>query len=216
MRLLSGLLGLVGCNNERAGHTFEQQLATFKNLGFTLNEGVNASLDIIQHLEKNKEFEVQPYHLMYQQLGSTIARKPFTPISDKAWKFDLEAIEDHGDYVKIMSNRSRISNGELFFENLNDFVDIENEKAWVSFTCRGDSYKWDLIVDDDWTDDDLFDKVQELAEKYHTKRRYTFFNTGGQDFVLGYATALELEAMRKVTGLDIVWLKAKQQILLNA
>jgi len=44
------------------------------------------------------------------------------------------------------------------------------------------------------------------------KGKFTFFNTGGQDFVLGYHTPEELEKIRKATGLDIVWLKAEGQI----
>ncbi|MEL1241593.1 hypothetical protein [Flavobacterium flavipallidum] len=217
MGIITGLLGLFGCNSKtnadkkNSKPTFEEQFETFKQLGFTLNQGIDTS-DINRWKNKHKEFEDQPYHLMYQTLGSTIEREPWTPLTNKCWDFDLEAIEDHGAYVDIMKNISRITNGELLFENIEDYVNIEEGKAWVSFTCKGDSYKWELKVDNDWADGGIFDKVQTLADKYKTKGRFTFFNTGGQDFVLGYYTSEELEKIRQATGLEIVWLKAKGQI----
>lgn len=217
MGIFSGLLGVFGCNGQTKSveiknkPTFQTQLETFKELGFVLNQGVDTS-DINRWQGGYKEFEDQPYQLMYQTLGSTIEREPWTPLTNKCWDFDLEAIEDHGAYVEIMKNISRITNGELVFENIQDYIDIEEGKAWVSFNCNGDSYKWDLKVDNDWADGNLFDKVQTLTEKYKTKGKFTFFNTGGQDFVLGYYSPEELEKIRHATGLEIVWLKAKGQI----
>jgi hypothetical protein len=213
MSFLSGLFGLSGCNgqSEKSKPTFDEQLKTFSELGFELNKGIDTS-DINRWENGHKEFEDQPYHLMYMTLGQTIEREPWTPITNKCWDFDLEAIEDHGAYVEIMKNISRITNGDLTFENLEDYVDIEEGKAWISFTCNGDNYKWDLKVDDDWADGDLFDKVQALTGKYKTKGKFTYFNTGGQDFVLGYHTKEELEEIKNATELNIVWLKAKGQI----
>ena len=217
MGLIGALIGLLGRSSKPNGEkknsipTFEEQLETFKKLGFHLNPGTDTS-DINRWPGGYKEFETPPYHLMYQTLGSTIEREPWTPLTNKCCDFDIEAIEDQGAYVTIMTNISRITNGDLEFEGLQDYVDIDEGLAWVSFTCKGESYKWDLKVDDDWVDADLFDKVQALAEMYNTSGRFTFFNTGGQDFVLGYCTSKELEKIRQATGLEIVWLKAKGQI----
>lgn len=214
---MSVLLGMFGCDrksNEQkfnAKPTFEEQLETFKQLGFNLNPGIDTA-DITRWAGGHKEFEDHPYQLMYQTLGSINELEPWIPLTNRCWDFDLEAIEDHGAYVYIMENISRITNGDLIFKDIQDYVDIEEGKAWVSFTCNGDNYKWDLKVEDDWTDGDVFDKVQALAQKYKTNGKFTFFNTGGQDFVLGYYTPEELEKIRKATGLDIVWLKAEGQI----
>ncbi|MVZ63118.1 hypothetical protein GQF63_13865 [Sphingobacterium humi] len=148
---------------------------------------------------------------MYQTLGQTIEREPWTSITDKCWNFDLETIEKNGDYIDIMRHISRISNGELIFDNLKDYVDIEGGKAWTSFNCHGDSYKWSLKVDGEWVDVELFDKVQLLAQKYQTKGRLTTFDTGGQDFVLGFYSKEELESIKQKTGLEIVLVGSKGQ-----
>ena len=216
MGILASLLGLIGCNGQtkstiKAKPTFEEQFKIFEELGFSLNKNIKKS-DINRWEGGYKEFENQPYNLMYQTLGQTIEKEPWTPITNKCWDFDLEAIEDHGSYINIMKNISRITNGELIFENLKDYVDIDEKKAWLSFSFRGESYHWELKVDDDWADGNLFDNVQMLAEKYKTKGRFTYFNTGGQDFILGYHTKEELELIKQKTGLEIVLLKAKGQI----
>jgi hypothetical protein len=212
MGLISGLLGLLGCNTkQKTKPTFEEQLNTFKELGFDLNPEVRPS-DIDQWKASYKNFDEPTYQWIYQTLGSIIEREPWTPVTNKCWDFDMEAIEDHGAYVEIMENISRITNGELVFENLQDYVDLEEGKAWVSFTCNRDSYKWDLKVDNDWADGDLFDKVQALTDKYRTKGKFTYFDTGGQDFVLGFHTAEELQKIKQTTGLNIVILKARGQV----
>ena len=215
--VIGGFIKLLFKNNDTNKQiknlkpSFHEQLEVFKKLGFSLNAGVEIS-DIDRWENGFEEFEEQPYHLMYITLGQTIERDPWIPITNKCWDFDLEAIDDHGAYIEIMENISRITNGALVFKDLQDYVDIEEGKAWVAFSCNGDNYKWDLKIDDDWADGDLFDKVQSLTEKYKTKGKFTFFNTGGQDFVLGYYTQEELGNIKQATGLDIVWLKAKGQI----
>ena len=220
MGFLAGFLSLFGCDSNQSNEThsinkdnptFEQQFETFKQLGFILNPGIDTS-DINRWPGGHTEFGDPPFHLMYMTLGQTIEREPFTPLTNKVWDFDPEAIEDNGAYVAIMKNISRITNGDLIFENIKDYVNIEKNKAWVSFNCKGDFYQWDLKVDNDWADGDLFDRVQQLTDKYKTKGKFTYFNTGGQDFVLGYCTTEELESLRKATGLNILWLKAKGQI----
>lgn len=122
------------------------------------------------------------------------------------WDFDTEAIEDHGAYVDILKNMERISRGELKFENLKDYVDVEKGKAWVSFSIKGAKYHWDLKVNDDWVDEQLFSKLASLTLSLKTKGRYTYFYTGGQDALIGYETPESKEAIVKATGLKIVWL----------
>lgn len=188
----------------------EEQLETLEALGFILNEGI----DRTEIFEMAKTFNAEnaaPYEILYAVLG-LLSEESGIPFTNYCWDFDTEAIEDHGAYVDIVENISRITRGELRFENTEDYVDIDEEKAWVSFTCRGDNYKWDLAVDNDWVDGRLFDNMQKLAVKYNTKGKFTYYNTGGQDFVLGFYTPAELEKIRTTTGLEIVWLKAQGQI----
>lgn len=184
--------------------TFETQLSTFQQLGFEFNKGASKE-DLIEMWGKD-QFAEEPYYLMYISLGSTIEREPWTPITNQCWRFDTEAIEGSGSYIDIMENLRRISNGEINITNIEDVVDWENEKASVSFEWNGNKYSWDLAFDDDWVDPLLFSQVVELTEKYNTKGRLTYFDTGGQDLVLGWADASQLKELNAKTGLEIDWL----------
>lgn len=139
-------------------------------------------------------------------LGQTIEREPWTPLTNKCWDFDTEAIDNHGSYVYIFQNLERITRGALKFENVKDYVDIEEEKAWVSFTFNEKDYKWNLEVDDDWVDTNLFSKIVNLTKEINSKGRFTYFNTGGQNAVIGFETPDSLKEIKKKTGLNIVWL----------
>ncbi|MEQ9264379.1 MAG: hypothetical protein RLN81_04115 [Balneolaceae bacterium] len=200
-----GISSLFGFKNNSIpkNPSFEEQIQIFELLGFELNAGVNKS-DIKQWNEQ--DFLDEPFSLMYMTLGQTIEREPWVPLTDKCWDFDTEAIEDHGSYIAIIKNLERITRGELVFENVNDYVDIEEERAWVSFRFGGQDYRWDLKIDDDWVDTSLFSKIVELTKKVNSIGRYTYFDTGGQNAVIGFENARSLKDIRNKTGLKVVWL----------
>jgi hypothetical protein len=61
-----------------------------------------------------------------------------------------------------------------------------------------------LKVEDDWVDADIFGRFINLLEKSGSNKRYTYFDLGGQDLMIGCCTPEQLE--RKTTGFDFVWL----------
>ncbi len=218
MGLLSFNLSLSGCGEKTAnGQTlppppsvegkavsFEIQMETFRKLGFALNSSIDES--VVDDLRRDKSIVERPYAILYMELGRTIQKEPWTPLTDRCWDFDTEAIEDHGAYVEIVRNLERITRGEIKFEKLKDFVDVEGGKAWVSFSVRGKNYKWDLKVDNDWVDEGFFTKIGQLTRELKTKGRFTAFDTGGQNFVIGYETPEQRDVVVKATGLKIEWL----------
>ena len=190
-------------NLEPKNLSFEEQFEIFKELGFELNSGVDKS-DIERWDEE--DFIDEPFSLMYITLGQTIECEPWTPLTNKCWEFDTETIEGHGSYVDIIKNLERITRGNLKFENVKDYVDIEEEEAWVSFTFNGKDYKWDLKVDNDWADIDLFSKIVNLTENNKFKGQYTYFDTEDQNAVIGFETSESLKQIKDKTGLKIEWL----------
>jgi hypothetical protein len=203
--LFMGLFSFFGFNSctTTKNPSFSQQIQVFEGLGFNLNSGTTNS-DVERWLKQN--FLDEPFSLMYITLGQTIEREPWTPLTNKCWDFDTEAIEGHGSYIEIMKNLERITRGELNFENIKDYVDIEERIAWVSFNFKEQEYKWDLEIDDDWVDPVLFTKIVELTQINKTKGKYTVFETGGQDIVFGFETPESLKEIKRKTGLNISWL----------
>ncbi len=182
----------------------EIQLKAFKELGFEFNEG--ATKEDILNMWGREKLESEPFSLLYISLGTTVEREPWTPITNQCCLFDTEAIEDNGAYIRIIENMKRISKGELDFKNIEDVVDWEQEKVSVSFELNGNKYDWDLEYNNDWVDANLFSRIVELTKSDNTNGKFTYYNTGGQDLVIGWSTDEELDKINKETGLDIVWL----------
>ena len=189
----------------RNSPSFDEQWRVFKSLGFELTS--DALVADFEKLKSDRLIVDRPFSDLYMELGRGLQREPWTPFTNRVWDFDTEAIEDHGAYVEIMRNLERISRGEIKFEDLRDYVDVEEGKAWVSFSINGQSFKWDLVVNDDWVDPQLFSKVVELTRSLNTKGRYTYFDTGGQNAVIGFETPESRAAIVKATGLKIEWLE---------
>lgn len=208
--IFSMLLALLGAGipatSVAPSASFEQQLAIFQGLGFTLKAGVTEA-DILRWNGGREAFEAEPFKLLYITLGQTIEREPWTPLTDRCWDFDTEAIEGDGAYVRIMTELSRISRGEVLFTELTDHVDHDLGKAWVEFTFHGKHEHWDFAAEDDWVDPTLFTRLAALVNKHNTEGHYTYFDTGGQDAVIGYETDEGREKLRAMTGLAIEWIK---------
>jgi hypothetical protein len=117
-------------------------------------------------------------------------------LSDDAWHFDFEAIEDHGAYKLIVENCVRISRGKFSVSNLVDFVDIENEVANVSFKYLGEARKIELEVDNDWADPMLFVKLNSLLDETDHDRRFCKHDLG-QDCLLAFKSP---EEIRKINS----------------
>ncbi|WP_093023954.1 hypothetical protein [Pustulibacterium marinum] len=189
--------------------SFEEQLKTYNELGYKLNSGITKET-LLESYDKS-DFEDDTWVLMYVTLGSTIEREPWTPITNDCWHFDAECIEDNGSYIDILENIKRISKNKLNFENIKDFVDIDNEKAWVSFELNGKNHKWNLRIDDDWVDGSIFDKINELNSELNNSRKLTFIGLG-QDVVIDYMTEKEMIEFKKATNVKIKWLNGIKDI----
>ncbi len=90
--------------------------------------------------------------------------------------------------------------------NIKDYVDVQEEITWVEFELDGQQYHWNLKVEDDWVDTDTFGMFIKLLEKRCSNKKYTYFDLGGQDLMIGCCMPEQLEKLRKTTGLDFVWL----------
>ncbi|WP_417369270.1 hypothetical protein [Flavobacterium beibuense] len=182
--------------------SFEEQLTAFKELGYTFNKEIDKH-DLL-YLYNEEDYEAEPYSLLYYTWAE-IADTKDKPISNNCWHFDYESIENEGDYVAIIKNLERISDGQLTFTNVQDSIDFDNETAWVSFDINGTHYKYDLTFDNDWADHVLFENIQTLTEKYNTTGKFTVYSLG-QSVVFDFMTETELQQFKKVTKLDLDWL----------
>jgi hypothetical protein len=180
-----------------------QQVETFLKLGFELNPGVDTA-DLFQY--GRQVFEDKPYTELYRLLGENLSNKPEIPVTNKCWSFHMAGVKEQGGYAGILKNLQRITGDELVFENLQEKIDPEKETDEITFTMKGGTFTWKLRAADEFFDTDLFNEVVGLTDQFKTKRRFTFYDTGGPEVVIGYETRDGLTAIRKATGLRITWL----------
>ncbi len=204
LQWLFALLPVAGCQQQpvvdsqtnQTPVTLEQQLETLAQFGLTLNDGV--TVDDLLYSWDRREFESKPYDTLLFMLGSEVEREPWgRNVCDRAWNFDVECIEDIGSYVTIVENLSRVAGIADLVTDLEDFVDIENETAWLKYTIDGEKRHFNIPVDNDWADPDTVSAVMRDIER-DGKRFYGKDN--GQASIWFYLDQRTADKLNALTG----------------
>ncbi len=182
--------------------TVEAMLAELVAVGIQLHPGVSAEQLVAPFTRA--AVEKGGFEMLLAVMGDEqIDPKTFAvgdPLSDDIWHFDVEAIEDHGSYARIVENCCRLTAGDLKFEGLRDYVDVEEEIAWVELSTNGRNERVDLKVDNDWVDSKIFDKLQEWLLQAGSKRRFVAQGLG-QDLLLICKQPEQVKMINRATGL---------------
>ena len=178
--------------------TLEEQLATLRSVGIALNPGITEQ-DLLAFEQKEK-FERVPYQGIIEVLGIDIEREPYTPITNKLWMCDYERIEDHGAYKDVLVRLELMSGNSLGLTDIKDFVDVENEQAWIEFKYKGDNIHWIMKVDNDWLDPSILVKYDALLKDSRAPVRiYSNHTDFGQSALLGAFTEQEFQVFSKLS-----------------
>ena len=188
----------------RAKLSVEEQLENLSDCGISLRPDMNR--DILFSDYDPDDFEREPYLLLLVTLGGETEEEPYGFLSTDIWHFDAECIEDHGDYARIAMRMEELAGGDLPLEKIEDYVDIEEAKAWLAFRLDHQDYKWVLEVDNDWVDQRVFSEFVSLLRGRQTNKRFTYLDLGGQDCLIGCSAPEQLEKLRATTRLDFQWL----------
>lgn len=188
--------------------SLERQLAVLKECG------VGCTTSSIEEALINSTLRAKvekcPYSSLLCILGDEAEQEqmagPSGYPSDNIWYFDTECIRDHGDYARIANRLAALSQGALILSDVQDFVDVELQTAWLSFRCHGVDYRWDATVNDDWVDDQIFSKFVVLLESMGAPRRYIHIDLQGQDCLIGCGTPAQKDLLANKTGLKVSWL----------
>jgi len=173
--------------------SLHEQIVRLAELGIKLNSGI--SIDSLLDEFSQEQFEKDPYQLLLISMGGEIFKDDhFYVASDQIWHLDTECIEDHGDYISIIERLKKMTGIDI--NHIKDFVDVENETAWVSFEYNNKQIKWDLQINDDWLDPEIFDKFNQLVRDVTSKR--LVISSLGQDCLIAYLTPEQLREINKL------------------
>jgi hypothetical protein len=176
----------------------ETMLEEAAAVGIALRPGVEP-----QHLwagRSKSKFESGGFLTLLGNMGDEDCEAGVEPLSDDIWHFDVEAINDHGDYVRIVENCCRLTGGDLNFERIADHVDIANKRAFIEVIANGHGQRVDLDVDDDCVDEKVFKFLMDQLAATGSKRQFAA-HTPGQDMLLICKTPSETNAISRATGL---------------
>jgi hypothetical protein len=182
--------------------TVEAMLAELAAVGIELRPGTNVDQLLAEHPREAVEkggFEIL-LAVMGDEQFDPKTFKVLDPLSDDVWHFDTEAIEDHGAYVRIVENCRRLTGGDLKFEGVRDYVDVEEETAWVELSSNGRSERVDLKVNDDWVDAKILAKLQDRLDETGSGRRFATQGLG-QDVLLICKQPEQIRMINRATGL---------------
>ena len=138
------------------------------------------SKEVLFSAYEPEDFTHEPYLMLLTALGGESEEEPYGFLSSDIWHFDTECIEDHGDYARIAMRLEELAGGDLPLEAIEDYVDVEEGKAWLAFKLNGQDYRWVLEVDNDWVDTNIFSEFDALLRNRQTDKRYTCLNLGGR------------------------------------
>lgn len=183
--------------------TLEVQLQALAEIGLVPNEGVTES-DLTM-FEDRAQLERRPYRGLVEVMGAELEREPYTPISDRLWMCDHERVEDHGAYREVLMRLEVMTENALGLGGVVDYVDLEQEIAWVEFGFQSARLRWELSVQDDWLDPSIFGRYDRLLEEAGASRRlYSNRTDYGQVELVGAFTLDEKRRFDRLTKIKML------------
>lgn len=189
-------------NRPQAGArmTLEQKLARLEECGFKLADPFTVH-DLLQSWDR-AEYEKPGWEAVLTGLAITEEQEPWRPHCANLYLIDTECIEDHGDYKTIAEELVRIAQGSLPLDNIKDFVEVDNGKAWLSFKYKGEETRIDCRVDDDWLDPDIFTVFKNVLEKADSSKTFVV-DSFDQTIIIGCVTKTQAGKLKTLgTKLD--------------
>ncbi|PWL28501.1 MAG: hypothetical protein DCO95_14145 [Roseivirga sp. XM-24bin3] len=190
--------------------TFEAQIKVFKTLGYEFSNGVTKDLilrdvyEMTWEEETEKHLEQNPYSVLYYFYGWRDSQVEGYNYTDDCIWFDLDFFDHNSQYKWFMERMGTITHGEIEFSEITIETDSENWE-WISFKVNGQPKKWKLEKTG-YIADHFVQRFSYLPKELNTKGKYTYYDNGGQQWVIDYATEKEQSIFNEKTGLNREWL----------
>ena len=158
---------------------FETQLQTLKEAGISPNADVTEEV-ISNELEKMgftlKDTETDP-SLLLVLLGSSREVSDgelveYESNSSDVLFFDTTCVQESGIYTEVLESLITMAKGELQFTNIEEFLDLENFDAHISFVFKEEDYKLELKVVEDNFDMTLLTKLNNILDTKHCEKLF--------------------------------------------
>lgn len=190
--------------------SYDIQIETFKSLGYHYNKEVSKEMilrDVFEMSwedETEKYIENNPYSILYYTFGWRDPKIKNYNYTNKCLWFDLEFFDPNTQYKWFMERLGKITNDELNFTEI--VIETDSKKwEWINFKVNGKQKKWKLEKTG-YIADHFVQRFSNLTTEFKTTGKYTYYDNGGQQWIIDYATEEEQKEFNKKTGLKREWL----------
>jgi hypothetical protein len=121
--------------------------------------------------------------------------------------FDLECVEEPGVYSDITKSIAAMSGSTFPLENIRSEVDLDEEKAELSFDLKGKNYTLTPAFDNDWFDVTALKQLAELHESLSTGHRFYYVGSYAQDCMMCCLSDIVAAKLKTETGMTLTPLK---------
>lgn len=168
----------------------EDQIAALADAGLALAPGRTA--DELRLSWGDDYYESDPYGLLLFMYGGEVEEEPWGRIfCERAWNFDMECLEQPGDYARAFREIVRITGRPDLVTDLTDDFSLNAQTVTIRYTINGQPRAQQAQVDNDWADPDTVTAfVKDVEAAVGDDRRF-WASDNGQSSTLFFITAAE-------------------------
>ena len=200
----------VESDSVREAVSYDKQVEIFKSLGYEYDKDVTKEM-ILRNVfemswedEPEEHIEQNPFSILYYTYGWRDAKMANFNYTNNCIWFDLEFFDPNIQYKWFMERMGAITNDEIKFEEISIETDSDSWE-WIKFKVNGIPKKWKLEKTG-YIADHFVQRFSYLPTELDTAGKYTYFDNGGQQWVIDYATEKEQSEFNIKTGLKREWL----------
>lgn len=129
----------------------EDQIAALADAGLVLAPG--RTMDELLISWGPDYYASDPYGLLLFMYGSEVEAEPRGRVfCERGWDFDMECLEQAGDYARALREIVRITGRPGLVTDLSDDFNIDAGTARIKYTVNGRARVLKAVVADDWAD----------------------------------------------------------------
>jgi hypothetical protein len=166
------------------------QIDALKGAGLALAPG--RTIDELLTSWPRAEYESDPYNLLLFMYGVEVEVQPWGRFfCERGWNFDMECLNEAGDYVRAFENILRITGQPRLATRMSDNFNPNAKVCEIRYTMGGRASVLKAKVGDDWADPEAVAAFVRDVETTIGDGRHFWAADNGQASVLFFLTDAE-------------------------
>lgn len=168
----------------------EDQIAALADAGLVVAPG--RTIDELLQSWAREDYEGDPWNLLLFMYGSEVEAEPWGRVfCERGWNFDMECLEQAGDYARAFAQIVRLTGRPDLVTDLSDDFDIDARTCEIRYAVQGRPRVLKARVDNDWADPAAVEAFVRDVEAAAGGDRRFWAADNGQASVLFFVTDAE-------------------------